>query len=72
VFTSRFMPCEDCGESVEQAVAPSHRCSPERLVEYRMFGLREEIEGFEERLDQFLGTSMGRFETWLAARTVRK
>jgi len=72
VFTSRFMPCEDCGESVERSTAPSHRCSSERLVEYRMFGLREEIAGFEDRLEQFLQSGLGRFETWLAARRVRE
>jgi hypothetical protein len=71
MFASRYLPCDECGESVERSVAPSHRCSPERLVDFRMFGLREDIAGFEDRLRHFLHTSHGRFEIWLAARQVR-
>ena len=72
MFASRFMPCTDCGESVERSVAPGHRCASERLVEFQMFGLREDIAGFEHRLQHFLETSGGRFEVWLAARQVRQ
>ena len=72
MFTSRFMPCSDCGASVERSVAPGHRCSWERMVEYQMFGLREDIAGFGDRLRHFLQTSGGRFEVWLAARQVRE
>jgi len=71
VFASRYLPCDDCGASVERSVAPDHRCSTERLVDFQMFGLREEIAGFEDRLRGFLDTSLGRFEVWLAARDVR-
>lgn len=42
------------------------------MAEYQMFGLREEIAGFEDRLRHFLQTSGGRFEVWLAARQVRE
>jgi hypothetical protein len=72
VFTSRFMPCTDCGESVERSAAPGHRCSKERLVEYQMFGLREDIASFEDRLGRFLQSGVGRFEVWLAARQVQE
>jgi hypothetical protein len=71
VFASRFMPCTDCGASVERSDAPGHRCVAERLVEYQLFGLREEIAGFEHQWRHFLDTSGGLFEVWLAARQLR-
>ena len=71
MFASRDLPCDECGESVERSVAPGHRCSTERLVDFQMFGLREDIAGFEDRLRHFLRTNHGRFEIWLAARQVR-
>jgi len=72
MFTSRFLPCDDCGASVERAAASGHRCAAERLVEYQMFGLRDQIAGFEPRLHDFLESPKGRFEVWLAAREVRE
>lgn len=72
MLTSRFMPCADCGASVERSVASGHRCASDRLVEYQMFGLREDIAGLEHRFRHFLHTSSGRFEVWLAARQVRE
>jgi hypothetical protein len=71
VFASRYMPCDDCGESVERSVAPGHLCSTERLVDFQMFALRQDIAAFEARLRGFLDTSHGHFEVWLAARQVR-
>lgn len=71
MFASRYMPCSECGESVERSSAPAHRCSSERMVDYQMFGLREDVAGFEDRLRRFLHTSGGRFEVWLARRQVR-
>jgi hypothetical protein len=71
VFASRYLPCADCGASVERTIAPGHRCSTERLVEFQLFGLREDIAAFEGRLRQYLHTNLGRFEAWLAARQVR-
>lgn len=70
-FTSRFLPCEECGASVERAEAAAHRCDPERRAEYRLFRLREDVAAFEGRLQQWLATSVGRFEQWAAARDVR-
>ncbi len=71
LFSSRFMPCTECGASVDRFAAVAHRCSPDRSVDYRMFALREDIAQFEPRLQEYLDTARGRFETWLAARTVR-
>lgn len=71
MFTSRYMPCPECGDSVERLAAEAHRCDPDRLVSYRMFTLREEIAAFESRLHNYLDTGQGRFERWLAARMIR-
>lgn len=70
MFLSRFMPCTECGDSVERSTESDHSCHPTRLVEYRMFGLRQHIADFEPQLHRFLASSHGRFETWLAARDV--
>ena len=48
-----------------------HFCTLERLVEYQMFGFRDEIATFDARLLLDLRTAPGRFEVWLAARQVR-
>lgn len=71
MFPSRFMPCSECGASVARSATDEHRCDPERLVDFRMFGLREEVAAFEERLLAFLDSPHGRFHQWLAARDVR-
>ena len=71
MFTSRFMPCSLCGESVERTETQDHRCDSERLLDYAMFGLREEIAAFETRFQTHLDTPTGQFQTWLASREVR-
>jgi hypothetical protein len=72
VFSSRFMPCEECGASVDRRAETEHTCDAERLLDYRMFGLREEIASLESGLVQFLESPDGRFQRWLAARDVRR
>ena len=71
MFTSRFMPCPECGDSVDRTSEQGHSCSRERWADYQMFGLRAEIAELETGLARFLCTTAGRFETWLAARQVR-
>ena len=70
MFLSRFMPCEECGDSVERSTDRVHRCDPNRVVDYRMFGLRHHVADFEAQLHRFLRSPRGRFEMWLAARDV--
>ena len=70
MFLSRFMPCTECGGSVERSTEFDHRCEAGRLVDYRMFELRHRVADFEPQLHGVLGSSRGRFETWLAARDV--
>jgi hypothetical protein len=71
MFRSRFMPCQECGASVDQTGLPDHECVPERWVEYQMFGLRGEVAHLETGIRRYLATATGRFESWLAARQVR-
>jgi hypothetical protein len=71
VFSSRFLPCPHCGESVAGGAEATHHCDPERRVEHQMARMREEVAALEVQLRCYLDTSSGRFETWLAAREVR-
>ena len=71
MFASRYMPCERCGASLERSERPVHECSFERLLDYRMFFLRDEVARFEESLHGYLDSPAGRFEVWSAARRVQ-
>jgi hypothetical protein len=71
MFRSRYMPCDECGASVDRTGAQRHACSPERLADYRMFGLRGEVAQLEAGVRHYLTTASGRFESWLASRQVR-
>lgn len=71
MFSPQFMPCSDCGESLERSATVAHCCTLERLVEYQMFGLRDNIAAFDAQLLYYLRTAAGGFEIWLAARQVR-
>ena len=71
MFKSRYMPCPECGASVDRITGPWHECSLQRWEEYQIFGLREEIAELEPGIRYFLETSSGQFATWLAARQVR-
>jgi hypothetical protein len=66
------MPCPDCGASLDRSEVAPHSCDPDRLLDYRMFALRHEIAWFDRLVASFLDTPEGRFETWLAARDVRR
>ena len=72
MFASRFMPCPECGASVDRSDSTPHTCHPDQLLEYRMFGLRHEIAWLDRLVASYLETPEGRFETWLAARDVRR
>lgn len=71
MFDSRFMPCKECGASVDRTGTGEHACAPERRADYQMFGLREEVAQLEAGVHRYLATATGRFESWLAAREVR-
>jgi hypothetical protein len=71
VFSSRFLPCPHCGESVDRRGQAAHSCNPERRVDYQMFRLRDDVAAFDAQLRRYLDSAAGRFETWLAARDLR-
>lgn len=71
MFSSRFLPCPECGASVEQASMDQHRCDPDRRVDYQMFRMRDDVADLDAQVDAYLGSPRGRFDIWLAARQVR-
>lgn len=71
LFLSRFLPCGECGASVERTRLAEHRCDPDRRVEFTVFGMREGIARFDRDLHAYLRSAHGRFEAWYAARQVR-
>lgn len=72
MFTSRYLPCSDCGASVDRTDPAPHECRTERLVDFQMFRLRGRVAGFDRSWAGYLSSAEGRFETWLAARDVRR
>ncbi len=68
MYRSRYMPCSECGASVEQTASASHACDIERRLAYELFQLREEIARFEADVTAFLDSAPGRFEVWYARR----
>lgn len=71
MFPSRYMPCQRCGASLERSEEAAHECSVDRLLDFWMFGLREELTTFDQKLRTYLDSAVGRFDVWEAARTVR-
>jgi len=65
---SDHMPCTECGASVSAAERDKHVCDPERVLDFRMFQMREEVAAFDNLLGRFLDSSAGRFAQWLAER----
>ena len=66
--TPHHMPCPDCGASVPVHDGSGHVCEEERQLDYRLVGLRSEIEAFDDELARWLDTPDGRFARWLAER----
>lgn len=62
------MPCPDCGASVAGAAVGAHVCDAERLLDFKLFQLREEIAAFDAQFSAWLASAKGRFATWLAER----
>jgi hypothetical protein len=72
MFASRYMPCLNCGASLERGTLNSHVCDRERWLDYQLFQLRSEIDLFGAQLNAYLRTNKGRFEVWYAKRTRRE
>jgi hypothetical protein len=58
------MPCSECGESVARGDEDAHCCEPERRLDYMMFLLRSEVDGFDRALGDYFASPEGRFEQW--------
>lgn len=71
MFRSRYMPCPECGASVDRQDPAGHTCSPGRRADYQVFGLRDEVARLESAILHYLTSATGRFESWLAARHIR-
>jgi hypothetical protein len=69
MFLSRYMPCFDCGASVERTESDLHECDRERWLDYKLFGLRHELARFEHQVSAWLRSPRGRFEAFYAARS---
>ena len=67
MFPSRYMPCPDCGASVERR-DEAHECERERWLEFQLFQLRAEVGEFEALLARYLDSPQGRFELYYAER----
>jgi hypothetical protein len=68
MFASRYMPCPDCGGSVDRTESASHVCEGERRLDYQLFQARREVDAFEAELGAYLESPRGRFDLWYAAR----
>jgi hypothetical protein len=68
---SRYMPCTECGTSLDRTAAQAHVCDQERVLDYRLFQLRDEIAAFDAQLAGWLASARGRFAAWIAERDRR-
>ena len=68
MFPSRYMPCPDCGASLEPDERRHHSCERERALDYQMFQLRGQVQGLEQSIDEYLNSPHGKFERWYAER----
>jgi hypothetical protein len=68
MFQSRFMPCPECGASLDQDERDDHICERERWLDFKLFQLRDEIAALNGELAAYLGSPSGRFELWYAER----
>lgn len=63
---SRYMPCTDCGTSLDRTASAPHVCDREQVLDFRLFQLRNEIAAFDAQLGEWLTSARGRFAAWLA------
>jgi hypothetical protein len=68
---SRYMPCAECGTSLDRTASAPHACDTEQLLNFRLFQLRGEIAAFDVQLAEWLRSARGRFATWIAERDRR-
>jgi hypothetical protein len=62
------VPCSECGEAVERGREDDHVCERERLLDYQMFQLRDELAAVDGEVAAYLESPHGRFDLWCAER----
>jgi hypothetical protein len=55
----RLARCPDCGAAIARFARQEHHCDRERLIDYQVNQLEDEI-------DAYLASPRGRLELWLA------
>ena len=66
MFASRYMPCDECGTSLDRDERDEHACDPERRLEYQLFQHRAAITHFDDELSVYLASNQGRFAVFYA------
>jgi hypothetical protein len=69
MFQSRYMPCTECGTSLDHVERDEHECDPGRRLEYQLFQHRAAIGRFDDEFAAYLGSAQGRFAVWYAEQT---
>jgi hypothetical protein len=67
----QHVACSDCGAAVERSLLDEHVCDRDRLLDYQLFELRDEVAAVEGDLAAYLDSPAGRFELWYAERDRR-
>jgi len=68
---SRYMPCAECGTSLDRTASAPHVCDAEQVLDFHLFQLRDEIAAFDAQLAAWLASARGRFAAWIAERDRR-
>ena len=68
---SRYMPCVECGTSLDRTASAPHVCDAEQVLDLRLFQLRDEVAAFDAQLAEWLASARGRFAAWIAERDRR-
>jgi len=65
------LPCSECGAAVERSSEDEHVCDRDRLLDYQLFQLSDEIGAVGAELAAYFDSPRGRFELWCAERERR-
>jgi hypothetical protein len=68
MFPSRYLPCPECGDSLDRSSGDPHVCEEERRLDFLVFQRRGELASFEDELTAYLASPRGRFELFYAER----
>jgi hypothetical protein len=63
-----YLPCPECGASLERSERDTHVCDAERRLDYKFLQLRPELEAFDPELREWLASPQGLFASWEAER----